>query len=509
MGTTDGFGGMARRPTTTEWERRPLRARLGELGELGARGGWSRRRLPRAVKIALLYELVIAMVVVLMTTGAGGFGVPQIVLAPLAADQQDNDGQDEGQGNGNGNGNGGGRQDDGDGNGNGNDDQSGDDQDQQQDSADQDGEQDGGNDAGTGDDGGDDGEFEGRDEIGRASQDEYVPIAQVQSNSGLGEGGDFSGGSYSIECSLADHKNPDNPIIAPGVRNGAQHVHDYAGNESTNANSDSESLGQATTTCTNGDQSPFFWPVLRNLNGVGPDVGQDGGSLDGNVGSYINPSTIDITFHGHGSREIEPMPRNLIMSVGAAKAATADGEGSNAKYSCSGFEDRVTDQYPICPQGSNMQRIYDFPSCWDGENLDSEDHTTHLVFPDKSGECAEDEVPVPALRLTVGYDDMPAGRSFAIDSFPEQQHDPITDHALTEFITSQRRAEAGAACINAGRRCQQGNESAARGSTLAEDQQPLPLNFDRAFSTHANAHGLGNAPRHPAQPSVHHPPGHG
>ena len=65
MGTTDGFGGMARRPTTMEWERRPLRARLGELG---ARGGWSRRRLPRAVKIALLSELVIAMVVVLMTT---------------------------------------------------------------------------------------------------------------------------------------------------------------------------------------------------------------------------------------------------------------------------------------------------------------------------------------------------------------------------------------------------------------------------------------------------------
>lgn len=483
-----GFRRRARRSTTMAWERRPLCAWLGELG---ARGGWARWRLPRAVKVALFYELMIAMVVVLMTTGAGGLGVPQVGLAPLAADHQDDD---DGQGNGSGG------QNEDDGNGDqGGDDQGGDDQDQHQDGAEQDGEQDGGDDAGTGDDG-DDGEFEGRNEIGRASQDEYVPINQVQSNSGLGEGGDFSGGSYSIECSLADHKNPDNPIIAPGVRNGAQHMHDYAGNESTNANSDSESLGQATTTCTNGDQSPFFWPVLRDLNGVGPDVGQDGGSLDGNVGSYINPSTIDITFHGHGSLEIEPMPRNLIMVVGAAKAATADGEGSNAKYSCSGFEDRVTDQYPICPQGSNMQRIYDFPSCWDGENLDSEDHTTHLVFPDKSGECAEDEVPVPALRLTVGYDDMPPGRSFAIDSFPEQQHDPITDHALTEFISSQRRAEAGAACINSGRQCQQGEESAARGSTLGEDQQPRPLNFDRAFSTHANAHGLGN----PAQPSAHH-----
>ena len=97
-------------------------------------------------------------------------------------------------------------------------------------------------------------------------------------------GGDFSGGSYSFTCSLSDHKNSDNPIIAPGKRNGAQHVHDYAGNDSTNAASNLALLKESSTTCTNGDQSPIFWPVLRDLRGVGPDVGQDGGGVqDGDV----------------------------------------------------------------------------------------------------------------------------------------------------------------------------------------------------------------------------------
>ena len=99
-------------------------------------------------------------------------------------------------------------------------------------------------------------------------------------------GGDFSGGSYSFSCTLSDHHNSDNPIIAPGKRNGAQHVHDYAGNDSTNAASNLQVLKESSTTCTNGDQSPIFWPVLRDLRQVGPDVGQDGGSLDGNVGAY-------------------------------------------------------------------------------------------------------------------------------------------------------------------------------------------------------------------------------
>jgi uncharacterized protein DUF1996 len=334
-------------------------------------------------------------------------------------------------------------------------------------------------------------QFQGRDQIGEASADEYVAINNVAAEGNILAGGDFSGGSYSFSCSLSDHHNSDNPIIAPGKRNGAQHVHDYAGNDSTNAASNLHVLKESSTTCTNGDQSPIFWPVLRDLRQVGPDVGQDGGSLDGNVGSYVEPTSVDYTFHGHGTREMEAMPLNMTMVTGSAKAGTT-GEGANAKYTCSGFGNRMTERYPVCAQGSDMQRVFDFPSCWNGKDLDSEDHTEHLRYPDESGECSDDEVPVPALRITVDYDP-PPGRSFAIDSFPEQQHAPVTDHALLEYLSSRSRAQAGADCINTARRCTQGSEvdASRAGPTGASDQVTTSKNFAHLMATHMLAHGGG------------------
>ncbi|WP_285649853.1 DUF1996 domain-containing protein [Actinomycetospora sp. NBRC 106375] len=329
---------------------------------------------------------------------------------------------------------------------------------------------------------------------------EYVDMQQIRSLQNPGQGGVFSGGSYSITCAMSSHHNSDNFVIAPGVRNGAQHTHDYAGNEGTNFASVDQTLEESSTTCTNGDRHPFFWPVLRDLRGQGPDVGADGGSLDGNIGSFVEPSSVDYTFHGHGTRRAEAMPLNITLVTGSAKAGTKNGEGSNAKFTCSGAGGRMTDLYAMCPQGSALQRVFDFPSCWNGQDLDSEDHHSHIVYPDEDGECAQDFIPVPALRVTVNYDDVPPGRQFAIDSFPEQQHNPITDHALLEYLSSERRAQEGVECINAARRCTQGAEqdAAATGSSDAADQVPPSRNFAHALATHATAHSS-----HPSAASGH------
>ncbi|WP_285594975.1 DUF1996 domain-containing protein [Actinomycetospora sp. NBRC 106378] len=341
------------------------------------------------------------------------------------------------------------------------------------------------------------GGFEGRDQIGRASAQEYVTISDVEPNGNIKNGGDFSGGSYSFSCPLSDHHNSDNFIVAPGKRNGAQHTHDYAGNESTNAASseNQDALEQAETTCTNGDRSPIFWPVLRDLEGVGPDVGADGGSLDGNIGSFVVPASVDYTFHGHGTQRTEPMPLNMQLITGSAKAGST-GEGSNSKFTCSGFADRLTERYPICPSGSQLQRVYDFPSCWNGQDLSSEDFVSHLQYPDETGECADDLIPVPALRITVSYD-QPPGRSFAIDSFPEQQHDPVTDHALLEYLSTESRAQAGADCINEAQRCEQGpdDDTADSGPRGRSDELAVSKNFATAMAGHKNAgvaHGGGH-----------------
>ncbi|MFC5062780.1 DUF1996 domain-containing protein [Actinomycetospora atypica] len=294
--------------------------------------------------------------------------------------------------------------------------------------------------------------FPGRDKAQAAGAESYVNIRDVEKNGNIGEGGVFSKGSYSVDCGVSDHNNSDNYMAAPGKRNGAQHVHDYVGNTSTNGNSSDDSLEAAGTSCRNGDKSTFFWPVLRDLNGTGDDVGRDGGSLDGNVGRILTPKKAQLTFRGHGDQKIEPLPAHLMMIMGNAKAKAQDGKNANAKYTCTGFEDRVTDQYPICPRGSNLVRLLDYPSCWDGQNLESKDLRSHMAFADERGNCEEGFTPVPALRITLTYD-QPAGRSFAIDSFPDNQHDPSTDHSDYENFATEAQNSAGADCINANKTC--------------------------------------------------------
>ncbi|MDL5154749.1 DUF1996 domain-containing protein [Actinomycetospora termitidis] len=295
-------------------------------------------------------------------------------------------------------------------------------------------------------------EFPGRDKIAEAGADRYVDIENVDVNGNIGEGGSFSKGSYSVDCGVSDHNNSDNYMAAPGKRNGAQHVHDYVGNTSTNGNSNDESLDAAGTSCKNGDKSTFFWPVLRDLNGTDDDANADGGGKDGNVGRKLTPQSAQLTFRGHGDQEVQPMPQHLMNIMGNAKAKAQDGKNANAKYTCTGFTDRVTDKYPICPSGSKLVRILDYPSCWDGQNLESKDLRSHMAFPDSSGNCQDDFKSVPALRITLTYD-QPAGRAFAIDSFPDNQHDPTTDHSDFENFATKAQNDAGAECINANKTC--------------------------------------------------------
>ena len=57
--------------------------------------------------------------------------------------------------------------------------------------------------------------------------------------------------------------SPDNPVAQPGIRNGAEHVHDFVGNLAITANSSDADLDASGTTCRNGDKSSYFWPVVR------------------------------------------------------------------------------------------------------------------------------------------------------------------------------------------------------------------------------------------------------
>ncbi|MCD9193464.1 DUF1996 domain-containing protein [Streptomyces albireticuli] len=291
---------------------------------------------------------------------------------------------------------------------------------------------------------------------GGPSRADFADIRTAPRRNGQSTRPGGSTGTFTSVCGRNEngHFNPDNVIVTPGVRNGAHHLHDYVGNKSTDAFSTDASLAAAGTTCVNGDKSSHYWPVLRVLDGkAAPDANAPGGGHDGNMGTVLRPTSVTLQFKGSPVSKVTAMPRFLRIITGDAKALTNGVANANASWSCEGFENRqLKDKYPICPKGADVVRTFAFQNCWDGRNTDSANHRTHVAFARPDGSCPRGFRAVPQLVQRITYD-VPAGVPFAVDSFPEQLHKPVTDHGDFINVMSERLMSEATSCVNGGRTC--------------------------------------------------------
>ncbi|MCC9711185.1 DUF1996 domain-containing protein, partial [Streptomyces sp. MNU76] len=305
---------------------------------------------------------------------------------------------------------------------------------------------------------------------------DYADIRSVQPNAGNRGGQNGSTGSFSTDCGVNANGvfNSDNVIVAPGVSNGAHHFHDYIGNQGNNAFAGDEDLAAADTSCENqGDRSSYFWPVIRLQNGTAEqDANSPGGGIEGNAGEIVTPKEVTMTFVGSPRGEVVEMPRLLRIITGDAKAFVNGPANANASWSCTGFEDRqLKDKYPLCPSGSDVVRTFKFQSCWDGRNIDSANHRTHVAFAAADGSCAAGFKAIPQLVQRIVYDvDAPSlqdgGRTtplFAVDTFPEQLHKAVTDHGDFINVFDEDLMRAMVDCINDGRECDAGDLGGGQG----------------------------------------------
>ncbi|MBE1578482.1 DUF1996 domain-containing protein [Amycolatopsis roodepoortensis] len=347
------------------------------------------------------------------------------------------------------------------------------------------------------------------DEVDRS---QFVDITKVRPNVEKPEPGrNASTGSFTVDCGRNEngHFNPDNFIAQPGVRNGAQHLHDYVGNLSTNADSDNDSLLGAGTTCRNGDESTYFWPVVRidtaeeaaeQQGGQNQERRQDGrdqnrdgdrnrqrnqddqnqqndqdqnndeqdqaqleepnadNELAGNDGEIQRPAVVDITFKGNAREKVKEMPKFLRILYGDAKVSTNGPANARESWTCTGFENRLIKQYPICPEGSDVKRVHTFPSCLDGDNIDSENHRDHIKYPDENGECANGLTAVPELTISLTYEiprQIQVNGQYKVDSFPEEDHNPFSDHDDFANVMPDRIMDRLVDCVNEGRQCRE------------------------------------------------------
>jgi uncharacterized protein DUF1996 len=160
---------------------------------------------------------------------------------------------------------------------------------------------------------------------------------------------------------LSSHRAGNDPIVFPGQPN-VSHIHEFFGNHSTNSASTLPSLRLGSTNCTpNVDLSAYWVPTLYQ-NGV-----------------PVPPESVTIYYQGiHNPTQAVAPPQGLRIVVGLA-AATSPDQNPAARWSCVGQSPSSRD-FMNCPPGTKLETYLDFPTCWDGHNLDSPNHKDHMAF---------------------------------------------------------------------------------------------------------------------------------
>jgi hypothetical protein len=190
-----------------------------------------------------------------------------------------------------------------------------------------------------------------------------------------------------------------------------------------------------------------------------PLPGVEGPNLEvaGNIGGIVRPASVTIEYRGNPTSQVVAMPKFLKAITGDAKPTSRGPANARATWTCSGFTDRLSDKYVICPNGSRVMRVHDFPSCWDGKNTDSANHRAHIAFPDaNTGACPAGTKAVPQVRITIAYNiprNIQQRGQYQLDSFPEENHNPFSDHNDFANVNSAQTMAQITNCVNTGRRC--------------------------------------------------------
>ncbi|MEA2448122.1 MAG: hypothetical protein QOG63_54 [Thermoleophilaceae bacterium] len=248
-----------------------------------------------------------------------------------------------------------------------------------------------------------------------------------------------SGGEFTVACSY-DHMLPDDPIVFPGGQ-GMSHSHDFAGNRTTDAFATNAGLLDGGSTCTRAaDRSAYWVPTL----------------LKDGVPFHAREFRAYYRSAGFDGRVVQPFPKGLRMIAGSSKVTDAGPyqPTSIASWACTipgggkaGDEVEV-DSIPADCGGQPLRARLVFPQCWNGTDLDSADHKSHMAYA-VHGKCPADHpVVLPQLTLSIRYW-VPDTNGLALAS--GGTHSLHADFMLAWAGSTQE--DLVGRCINAGVKC--------------------------------------------------------
>ncbi|KAF2249622.1 hypothetical protein BU26DRAFT_482269 [Trematosphaeria pertusa] len=228
-----------------------------------------------------------------------------------------------------------------------------------------------------------------------------------------------------FECSQLVVERLD-PLVNPGLVP-SPHLHQIVGGNSFNASMEhpTHDLPSASTctSCTFSEDFSNYWTAVlyfRARNGTFKRVPQfvsDGLKGTGGITVYYIPSTTNKT-------AVTAFKPGFRMLVGDA-ASTSKGPDRKVCHRCmpkSGDASNIncgspdTQELPKAFCEGGIRTVITFPTCWDGKNLDSPDHTSHVAYATGSkandvgptGSCpASHPVIIPQVMYEVMWDTRP------------------------------------------------------------------------------------------------------
>jgi len=177
-------------------------------------------------------------------------------------------------------------------------------------------------------------------------------------------------GNFRQICEFS-HLGYNDPIVNPG-QPGAAHLHMFFGNTMTNASSTYASLrATGDGTCNGGplNRTGYWMPAVHNARGdvVVPDYFAL--YYKANIGS--GPSYQDAI------RSVRTYPPGLKMLAGTVMGDAAP--STRFDWYCDTTQNK-SQRIPNCPTGERVGVVLQFPTCWNGRDLDSPNHRDHMAY---------------------------------------------------------------------------------------------------------------------------------
>ncbi|KAI1613238.1 WSC domain-containing protein [Exophiala viscosa] len=189
------------------------------------------------------------------------------------------------------------------------------------------------------------------------------------------------------------------PIVSPGQV--SNHLHTIMGGNGFDFTMTYNSTQASTcSSCTvTGDNSNYWIPALffQHQNGTFESVDQIGGA------------TVYYLQRAGDNETLKAFPPGFRMVAGDPfkRSAGTDFASQAVSYACLNYNGPATAETPMfpdynCPDGLRSQVF--FPSCWNGKDLDSADHKSHMSYPAtsyNSGGCPSD---FPVHLVSIFYE---------------------------------------------------------------------------------------------------------